>query len=251
MNIEFEKITNITEGEFPLLHFLLHDLREEEATKRLFASLPCIGAFRVVCKELDLPRDSEQMIQACLDAAQSLIFPQAPSLKGYRLWLFLAHGVEQPDSRITRYKKLWSGIEQQYGVGIFRRELEVEIVSDEGLRYATLTELTIENFFIGMTLLRERRSSALFLSPLLETPTETSITALFWAAFQQEKGLPTASVKWPQLIAHRCPLGEILVRAGGSWDERKYYLEFFGLPEKLSLLEAGNKSIQFSSMIVT
>jgi hypothetical protein len=235
MHIELEHIPDITAGEFPLLYFLLHDLREEETTKRLFASLPRISALCVVGKEFDW-RDSEQPIQACSEAAQSLIFPRTTSLKGYRPWLFLAHGGEQPDNRITRYKKLWRGIEQQYGVDSFRREPEVEIVSSAGLRYATVTELTIKNFFLGMTLLRERKSSAVLLSPLLEMPTEAVITDLFWAAFQSDGGIPTASVKWSQLVARRCPLGEILVRAGGSWDERKYYLEFFGLPENLSLL---------------
>lgn len=235
MKLELEKVSDITVGEFPLLLYTLDDVREETFARRLFADLPRVSALRVICTELDLPRDSEQMIQACTEAARALIFQPAVSSKGYIPWLLVAHGFWEPDNRITRYKKLWRRLEQRYGAETFRRGPEIEIASSEGLRYAVGTELMIENFSVGTTVLRANSASALTLTQTREMETEEGLKALFNAAFLKENGL-YHMVSWARFIARRCSLGEIVVKAGGSWDERKYYLEFFGLPENLSLL---------------
>jgi len=236
MKIELEEVPDITVGEFPLLLYLLDDVREESFARQLFAGLPRVSALRVVCSELDLPRDSEQMMQTCAEAAQSLIFQHAALSKGYTPWLFIAHGAWQPDNRITRYKKLWPSLKQRYGAETFRRGPEIEITSTEGTRYAIVTELLRENFFIGTTILRTNSASALILTRTQELETEEGLTVLLTAALMKENGSYLHRVSWARLIAQRCPRGEILVKAGGSWDEQKYYVEFFGLPENLKIL---------------
>lgn len=236
MNIEFEKIPDISVGEFPLLLYLLDDAREEAAIRQLFAALPQISALRVVCKELELPRDSEEMIHVCTEAARLLIFQQGVSLKGYIPWLLIAQGFWEPDNRITRYRRLWRRLDQCYGAKTLRRGPEIEIASSEGLRYAVVTELTTENFFVGSAILRVNSASGLTLTQLSEIETEDGLKSLFDAAFLKEDKSYTHRVSWARFVARRCPMGEIVVKAGGSWDERKYYLEFFGLPENLSLL---------------
>ena len=74
MKIELEEVLDITMGEFPLLLYSLDEVREETFTRRLFADLPRVSALRVVCTELDLLRDSEQMIQTCRKQRASSFF---------------------------------------------------------------------------------------------------------------------------------------------------------------------------------
>jgi hypothetical protein len=127
-------------------------------------------------------------------------------------------------------------IEQRYGIETFRRGPEVEFTSPEGLRYATVTELFPKNFSVGAAVLRKNADSALLLTQGENMETEEAVKALFDTMFLEENGSYRSSISWARLVAQRCPLGEIPVKAGGSWDERAYYLEFLGLVERLSLL---------------
>jgi hypothetical protein len=236
MNVELEEVIDITRGELPFLRFLLRDLREEGEIKELFASLPRLSALRLICKELSLARDSEAMIRACTEKARLLIFQETVTSKGYKPWLFMAHGFWKPNTRITRYKKLWKEIEQRYGIDIFRYSVEVEIASPDGLRYATVTELFPENFFVGATILRKNADSILLLTQRQDIETRGEVKVLFDAAYLKADQSYDSSVSWARFVAQRCLLGEIVVSAGGSWDEQAYYWEFYGLPENLRLL---------------
>src|SRR5262249_10487607 len=138
--------------------------------------------------------------------------------------------------RIVRYKKLWKSVKQRYEEENFRREPEIEISSPEGLRYAAVTEVTRENFLAGVSIVRRTRASALILTQRTNVKTEAGVRSLFDAAFLKEDGVYESMVSWSRLAARRCPEGEILIKASGSWDERQYSLDFLGLPENLRWL---------------
>ncbi len=234
MELMFVRVDDVLAGETP---FLLDSFDRLPEAERLRKDVPQIGALRVVCSELGLPRDFEKMGEICTEAARSLVFDRR-SLPGYRPWLFVATPTSLPDNRITRYKKLWKGIEERCGVGAGRHGPEVLFQSAEGLRFAAAAELTRKSFAEGTRLLRGLTSSALVWTAREGMDSEAETRRFFERAFPLRKGVPDGRTDWIRLASAYCPLGDVLVRASGSWDERECALDLIGVPEQVSRLES-------------
>jgi hypothetical protein len=116
-----------------------------------------------------------------------------------------------------------------------RRGPEVPFESAEGVRFATMVELTDENFADGMRLLRDVRSGAVKLSALNDANAAEEIRRFFRCAFPLRKGVPDIQVDWVSLAAEYCPRGDILIRASGNWDELECSLDFIGEAEQIRL----------------
>lgn len=222
--------------------FLLDSFDQLPGIEQARGRTPEIDALRVVCSELGLPRDFARMCVACAEAAKTLVFDnRGPS--GHRPWLFAATAALLPDDRVTRYKKLWKRIDESYGIGTGRRGPEVPFEFAEGLRFAAVVELTPENFAEGTRLLRALRSSALVWTAREQMDSEAGTRRFFELAFPPRKGVPDDRTDWARLASAYCPLGDILVRPSGSWDERECSLDLIGRRDQLRPLEAGLPSV--------
>ena len=221
---------------------MLHSFDQLPGIEQARGRTPKIDALRVVCSELGLPRDFARMCVACAEAAKPLVFDDR-SPGGHRPWLFVATAAWLPDDRVTRYEKLWKRIDERYGIGAGRRGPEVPFESAEGLRFAAVAELTPENFAEGARLLRGLRSSALVWTAREQMDSEAGTRRFFELAFPPRKGVPDALTDWARLASAYCPLGDILVRPSGSWDERECSLDFIGRRDQLRPLEAGLPSV--------
>lgn len=224
MHLELVRVKDTLGGEVP---FLLDSFDQLPDVGRLRAQAPKIDALRVVCGEPGLPRDWHTMTRLCAEAALPLAFDSDP-LQHHQVWLFVSHASWLPDDRVRRHKKLWGNLSEEHLLDSLRCSPEVAFRSELGIRYAAVCRLTPGSFAEGARVLRGLRSSAMLLTERAAGGTEEYVRSLFGAAFPIRKGVPDNRVDWIGLAARFCPLGDVLVRAGGSFDERECSLDFVG-----------------------
>jgi hypothetical protein len=71
MKVHTVRLEDISAGNILLI---LEEVQDLEKIRTVFMSLPKIGALRIVCESLSLPRDSERMIMTCAEACRDLNF---------------------------------------------------------------------------------------------------------------------------------------------------------------------------------
>lgn len=239
MEVSVGKLSNVfREGE----DLLIDDVRQRAQVSRYAASGPPVGALRVVCAERGLPRDLRVMRERCAAEAGKYLFHRAGPFGAFRLWLFVAHAAWRPATRVARHKKLWRSLEPYHPLGRFRRGEEVEFASASGLRYAGTAEVGPDNFNDAVHLLSSEATCSLVYTGAWESPSAEAARSLFAAAFGGEGGEPETRINWPGFVARMCPEGHILMKAGGSWDERAVSLDLFGKAELIDLLAESRRT---------
>ena len=220
----------------------MDDVRQKDHIKYYSMLIPQIDVLKVACVEPSLPRDIELMSVKCSLVVKGILFGNYPALHGFKPWLFISDETWQPKSKLIRHKKLWKRLEIDFSLNEFQHEEEVEFESDKGLRYATIAEVTVSNVITAIQILRSKRSSALIFSNKCGMQSRNNIRSIFELAFTKEKGIERSMINWPNLIANLCPTGDLVIKAGGSYDEREIYVNFFGTSDKINLLKSNGSN---------
>lgn len=206
---------------------------ERTRAVQLVRTVPELAALCIISTELQLPRDMKLLDEACAVEAQPLLFSHPRRDQDYRLWLFAAHGPWQSKSVMVKHRKLWDSFPSAWSLADFRLNDEIMIESDEGIRFAGVAEISPAGLFVATQILRQESACAMILSKRTDVHSEDGISDLFNSAFPLQHGTAQTQVDWLSLALHRCPLEDIVIRVGGSWDEREASLDLIMLPEKL------------------
>jgi hypothetical protein len=194
-------------------------LLDIERARRLTRSVPPIAAVSYVVKKSSPFENLSTLMDACAQCVANVIYDNT-GLDGYRVGLLVANGTWQPPSRLVKYKKLWkkrSEIVEAIRPSTINDEVMFE--RDNEIRYAGLLVVKRDRFAHAAQIVREIGACALLASKRDDFGTSEDITALFSAVFPPVHGVNDTSVDWLSLSLRSCPLGDIVVRASGLFDD--------------------------------
>lgn len=170
------------------------------------------------------------------DYAIPLLFANPRMNRDYKVWLFTSHGPWQRNSAMVKHYRLWRSFPSKWRLDDFRLGSETMVESNEGVRFAGLAEVSQAGFFTATQIMRSESSCAIILSARPDIGSQGGITQLFNSAFPGN-GTAQSRVDWLSLSLDCCQLGDVVIRVGGSWDEREASLDFFMLPKLLPIFE--------------
>jgi len=219
--------------------FIMNDclIFDGSRAEKLVDIVPALSCASILASEEGIPSNQEALEQSCTDCATKLLFGYQSPSDDDRLWLLLAHGPWQAKSAMVRNKKLWRSLSSKLPLESFLLSQDVLVESDAGLRFVGVAEVTKDNFLTAVQVMRSEPSSAMILSKRQDIYSEDGIRFLFDSAFSPRDRAIQASVDWLNLALHCSPLGDVVIRVGGSWDEREASLDFIMQKAKLTIFE--------------
>lgn len=207
-----------------------------QAGLRTLGNLPNLSLVEFKVFKPGLPRDMEELDQACARRVSEHLFSKNGIERRPKVWLFLAH------TGWTRKSGAWitqemSSFPSEWRVEQLPRAYEVLVESDKGIRFAGLAEVDAESFQTATRILRKHQSSCIIMSDRADIASSSSIKLVFGAAFTAEDQNVTRPLNWARLSLALCPLGDVLLRVSGSYDERMATLDCIMVPERTVLFE--------------
>ncbi|MBD3673949.1 MAG: hypothetical protein HUJ26_10540 [Planctomycetaceae bacterium] len=207
-------------------------LFDRDRAKSFAEDIPDLSAITIIAQPSGFPVTLSDQAVSCAQEALSLI--QAQVDRQYRMFLFVTSGPWQESNRIVRYKKLWKLIPNISGSVKFSEE--VEFKRDNKLMYAGLVEFIISDINSLVEIARTDISSAIICSHRDKIDSLASINNIFTHAFPTYKEKPLTRVDWLALAIEVCPLGDILVRVNGTFDDRESAVDIISTKEIISSL---------------
>ena len=202
-----------------------------------------IGAISYVSRPTtwttDVSEDVARMDRACADYARPVIFGDWAVSQGLSVYLFCAHGPWQPKSVMVQHRRLWKDLSESWQLANFQLSSEVIIESDRGLRFAGIAKVGPDEFFTSTQILRSEPSNGLIISSRDIMTSEADIRRIFEAAFPISiKEVRETRLELLNFVLTLCPLGDIVVRISGTWDEGETSIDMFMRSELLRYFES-------------
>lgn len=213
-----------------------------ETATHVVDSVPKLAAMTILCEEKGLPRNLELMDKACAGYGERLLKNLTVNLN-YKIWMFLAHGPWQMKSAVVRHNKLWKSLLKEWPLNARSLSQEIMVESQDGIRFAGVAEIGPESLFIATQILRQEQSGAIILSQRNGLDSKDGVLQIFRAAFPIEKGKERTRIDWLSLCLNLCVMGDVIIKIGGSWDERETSLDFIFTLDKLASFRSLGQSL--------
>ncbi len=174
---------------------------------------------------LSKPKEQHYESIAALDFANAIelrtFLNMNNSLKNYRLFLFAADGLWQPNKAMVMHKKLWRKEPfNSYSESFNELSEEVCVKTDRGVRFASIVNIDDENLLDAIELIRKNPSCSLMLSCRKNIKEPDTIQELFGSCFPSAFNSEETCVNYLSLALGVCGYGDIVLRVSGFEDER-------------------------------
>jgi len=200
-------------------------LFNEEMAQKTLGRVPSFSLVEFKVFKPELPRDIAELDQACAERIAPLLYKNDKLTKENKVWLFI--GQERRGRIKSLLKKEW--------LDVLPLATEVSIESNSGAKSAGLVEIAAENFLTAIRILRAIDSACIIVSGRSDIVSERNIVYTYYSAFPSERVPQTSGVSWAGLTLLLCPVGDILLRVSGSYDERLATIDCIMTPEKAIL----------------
>jgi hypothetical protein len=185
-----------------------------------------------VAKAEGVPDGLQELARACGDEAASFVAARSVPRKG---WLFVADGPWREATALVLHRRLWKNrvslSESQVGG---RRSEEVAIRNGRNVRYAGVVEVTPELMDQAVDIVRTDHACAIIFSSRVDMTDPANIETIFRSAFSGASDEARIDVDWLALAVSLCPLGDVLLRVSGLFDDREAAVDLIATPENLS-----------------
>jgi hypothetical protein len=183
-------------------------------------SVPALSAVTFIATKSGASYDLDELAVACGNEAMAFILNIVGD--NYRAWLFVSDGPWKPATRVARHKKLWKNhADLVSSNGVLEVGEEAEMESGGLVRFAGLLEVTGEAFIKAIRLVRTNWACAIIFSKRANFGSQASARSIFLSAFPKTNGVQRASIDWMTLAMDICPLGDILIRVSGLFDDHE------------------------------
>jgi len=115
------------------------------------------------------------------------------------------------------------------------RSEEVEIMIGNKVRYAGLAEVTPGLTDQALEIARTDHACAIIFSRRGDITNAFSVESIFRIAFTSVSGEGETHLDWLALAVSLCPLGDILMRMSGQFDDRDAAADLIATPGNLGL----------------
>lgn len=203
------------------------DVRRIAAWRGLFAHGPPISALTI--------NPSEGSLESIAEASKSILLARHGRHVGPHLWMFVADGPWQDDTRVASYWKLWRYLGRE---GIIwpesQRGAEIAAHSPNRIRYASTGLVDGTTFDAAMAIPFRRLCTSFMLVSADDFLSEASVFSLFETAFPRlADGSPETHVDWGRLIQFRAARGDIIIKRAGLFDEFAWSVDLFARTDVL------------------
>lgn len=210
-------------------------LFDEETAQDVPGYVPNLSLIEFKVFKPDLPRDMDVLDQACADKVADYIFNTNNFTKTFKVWLFLEVGAWLKKSSVVLQGGL-RALREKAWLDQLPKMHEVIIESGNRSKSAGLAEIvTREHFMAAIKLSRSHHWSCVIASERADITSEKSINSIFASAFPP--GNKILGVNWSHLSLSLCPIGDILLRVSGSYDERLATIDCIMAPERAVLFK--------------
>lgn len=146
-------------------------------------------------------------------------------LEESQLWLFSTHDCWQPDSRVSRHKKLWKTIFARYpdlAVKLHSATSESLIQNADGkIKFCGLAKFEASSLDFITEFIRTYSTAFIILGNMDATDESTSF--LYENAFWQRE----SEVNWANLSSALCFSGATAIRSSGAFDDDEASIDIF------------------------
>ncbi|NPC93618.1 hypothetical protein HOO54_15600 [Bacillus sp. WMMC1349] len=151
-------------------------------------------------------------------------------LKKYNFYFFINIEIENENSRIEKYKKVWKLIDCKWNTTYLNKGPEVEIDLDGVSFYSSLAQFKIEHLDIVLKIIDQfPNRSLIFATEKENIMEEQKISQLFEITFKNKNN----TFDLENLVSQLCKDGDILFRWGAVLDEVELAMIFSHDNEKL------------------
>ncbi len=181
--------------------------------------MPDIASFSCICKSNNWSIDWDVMYNYCAEYLRPKLFDNdyLSIPENYKLYLFLCDSWWVPDTRITRYKRLWKSFPKEWQINELSLGEEVMITSSEGVRFYGVAEVTASDFTKATYILIRRNPYFMILTQRKDINTEIELTRIFNFTYPPKNNIGNVageSINWLNLSCNLCPLGDIIIKTG-------------------------------------
>ncbi len=203
------------------------DVRQIAIWRDLFAHGPPVSGLTIT--------PSQGSLESIVEASRSVLLAGHHPRAGSHLWMFLADGPWQDDTRLANYWKIWRYLRRE-GIAWPESQKGPEIVSRSGscVRYASTGLVDSTNFGPAMTIAFRRLCASFMLVSADDFLSEPGVLGLFNTAFSRlTDGSAETHVDWGRLIQFRAARGDVIIKRAGLFDEFAWSLDLFARPDVL------------------
>lgn len=215
----------------------------DEVRAREYADpVPHIGLVEFKVVQHSVPRDMDILYDSCLTEVEHWVFDANDRPQDERVWLFKGHNSWIPRSRVALHKRLWKTLPADFTTSEMDLGREVMFESAEGIRFAGIAAVNRNTFRQAMMIVRNDSGAAVVMSRRNEIEESSGIEYIYHCAFPPQRsgkrrGVDSSTVNWMTLAVGLCPLGDVVLRLTGDYDERQVSCDCFMSSETVAGFE--------------
>jgi hypothetical protein len=181
-----------------------------------------LSAVCIIGEMLLWPEDRNRYLTYCENSVQS-IFERNEILNNYKLFLFVIQEIENPNSKVERYKKIWKTIPKSVEIKKFKLGPELEIDQIDKMYFASIAEIDKEDFIRAMEIMQRRLGGCIIFASTKDNMLDSdSISNLFEIGFDAKEN----EINYLDLALNFCKDGDVIFRWGDSSEEAELDLIF-------------------------
>ncbi len=196
---------------------------DKESAKKYFKNIPKVSAVTFLANSNFTYDKIINFDNLLAQESVDFVFETIVKKYGYNIWLLIADGSWQSNTRIVQYKKLWKRCPENWHVFTFEnRSNEIIIKNNDQIKYAGILGVEKDDFLKSISIVRENSACALFASHTSSVDS-IDINKLFEKAFPN---VNESHINWLSFSLYLCDKNEIAIRLAGSLDEREASIDF-------------------------
>lgn len=197
---------------------------KDEAYER-FGQIPNLSVFSVNGLGLIGAAEKSAFIKLCNSEIIKKFKSQNIS-KNYKLYLFANVEVDDKNSRIEKYKKVWKTVQSKWDLDGFNLGTEIEREIDGKLYFSSIVGFRINNLSTALQIVSSNpKRYAIIASRKDGVLSEKMITEIFEVAFNKYKN-SVDEIDYFSLAMHLCTNGDMVFRWGNSSEESEIAVVF-------------------------
>lgn len=205
--------------------FSYFDLEKYVLTRNLEKDKIKLGVFSINASMMFDLDDNKKFLEICNEIVRK-IFKNHKSLDDYKLYLLANIKLDNPNSKVARYRKIWKLIQKSWDVSEFKLGTELEMNSEDKLYYTSIAQFEFQSFLEVLEMVSKNPTKyTIIASKNNDLITSESIASIFKLAFNGY-GIKSDEIDFINLAINLYKREDIIFRWGTDSEEVELALIF-------------------------
>lgn len=184
-----------------------------------------ISVFSINATEIFNADEKKVFMEVCTKKIKK-IFKNDNLLSEYKLYLFANIEVDNTNSKVEKYKKVWKKIQLKWDVEEFNKGVEVELKIREKYFFSSIAEFNMKDTSTALEIISTIPKTCTIIASKRENIlSDSSITNIFRSAFNEGNEYED-EIDYFYISQNLCPQGDIVFRWGDSSEEAEVAIIF-------------------------